>query len=265
MATNGALPASSLVALSTPGRLLAPAAASFERLRKDAKTTGTEHVDEAYRDLAAQERLFTTNYTTDKSQAASGVTVANGGIKVWDGKTWYRKPGKATAAKPGTSNHGWGVAVDWQNLGGYDSSTWKAFASIATKHGWSNVEGKSINEPWHWVYDEAKDQYKETGVELTDRVTMTAAMKAMSGWTADTQTVAALLGYMSSASWASGKADKENTALLQKVSEQLDKVIANQAETIKAIKAIAITANVEMPDFDLKLTATGTAVKKPKA
>lgn len=263
MVSNGALPASSLVALSTPGRLLAAPAASFERLVRATKTTGTEQTAEAYRDLAEQERVFRANYTTIKSQGDPSNTVANGGIKQWNGKTWYRKPGKATAAVPGTSNHGWGKAVDFQNLGKYESSTWKAFALVAPEHGWSNVEGKAANEPWHWVYNESNDQHKEDGVELNEKVTLSAAMKTMAGWTSDAMTVGNLLGYLSSSSWASGKTGKDIKSLLEKVSAQLDASLANQAETLKVLKSLTITADVSVPDFDI--TISGTATKKEEA
>jgi hypothetical protein len=40
--------------------------------------------------------------------------------KVWNGKTWWLKRGMAECAVPGTSNHGWGIAVDvalWDAVG----------------------------------------------------------------------------------------------------------------------------------------------------
>jgi len=160
---NGRIPASNLAYLSTPGRLTSASAKSYERLKKATGTTGTEHSNEAYRSYDEQIDTLEYNYTTVKSQGASGNTVANGGIKYWNGKTWYRKPGRVTAAIPGTSNHGYGVAVDFQNLGGYTSSTWKAFAKVAAEHGWSNTEGRAVNEPWHWVYNEKLDKHKYDG------------------------------------------------------------------------------------------------------
>lgn len=271
MAENGKLPASTLTKLSTPGYLLTPHAAGFERLLKATGTTGTEAPAEAYRSYAEQERVFRENYTTNKSGAADGVTVANGGIKYWDGKTWYRKPGKAVAAVPGTSNHGWGNTVDFQNLGGYSSPKFKAFAPIAREHGWNNEEGAKIGEYWHWVRVDANDQHKhddeETGVELSEKVTLSEGMKQMAGWSSDTMTVGNLLGYLASASWASGTTGKQAVVELKSVGTKLTEVIRNQEailakqdEVIQAIKAIGITAEVTIPDFAIALS--GSATKK---
>lgn len=153
---NGKIPASSLTKLSTPGALLKGPAASFERLNKEATmTVGTTNALQAYRSLAQQKATFLGSYDT---KYRAGRTVANGGKKVYQGKTYYRKDGKAVAAVPGTSNHGVGVAVDWQGLDGFGTKDYLAFAKLAAKHGWNNTEGKKIKEYWHWVYVEKNDK-----------------------------------------------------------------------------------------------------------
>ena len=153
---NGKIPASSLTKLSTPGGLLKAAAASFERLNKEATmTVGTTNALQAYRSLVQQRILFFENY--DRTYRA-GRTVANGGKKLYQGVWYYRKDGKAVAAVPGTSNHGLGVAVDWQGLDGYGTKDFIAFARLANKHGWNNTEGRKTGEYWHWVYVEANDR-----------------------------------------------------------------------------------------------------------
>ena len=51
------------------------------------------------------------------------------------------------AAYPGTSNHGWGIAVDVK--------TQRAVAWMlthASKFGWSHDEGARVGEWWHWRY-----------------------------------------------------------------------------------------------------------------
>jgi hypothetical protein len=60
-------------------------------------------------------------YRTRESQVAGFkahyTTVPNGNpSKNWDGKKWYLKPGQLEAATPGTSIHGWGLAVDIANF-----------------------------------------------------------------------------------------------------------------------------------------------------
>ena len=67
----------------------------------------------------------------------------------------YTKPG--LAATPGTSNHGWGLAVD------LCSSVTNSRASMAwltengRTYGWANPDwalpgGSGAYEPWHWEY-----------------------------------------------------------------------------------------------------------------
>lgn len=51
------------------------------------------------------------------------------------------------AAVPGTSNHGWGVAVD---IPFPDAQAW--LRRNAHRFGWSWDEGARVGEPWHWRY-----------------------------------------------------------------------------------------------------------------
>lgn len=148
------------VPLSTPGRLTPSAAASYERLKTQTQTTGTTQANHAYRDYQAQVDLWNAYMTTN--WAASDKNVKN--TRNWNGKVWYRKPGKPSVAIPGQSNHGDGDTVDFQGLGGYGSQSFQKFAISAARHGWNNVEGRSINEPWHWSYVLVNDQYRNTPI-----------------------------------------------------------------------------------------------------
>jgi zinc D-Ala-D-Ala carboxypeptidase len=61
------------------------------------------------------------------------------------------------AAPPGTSNHGWGVAVDLgTGIATYGSDTYRWMAENAGKFGWVNPAwaqpGGNKPEPWHWEY-----------------------------------------------------------------------------------------------------------------
>ncbi|SKC60857.1 M15 family metallopeptidase [Krasilnikoviella flava] len=59
------------------------------------------------------------------------------------------------AAVPGTSNHGWGLAVDICPET-YAGSRWDWLAANAPAYGWDNPDwarpGGSKYEPWHWEY-----------------------------------------------------------------------------------------------------------------
>lgn len=103
---------------------------------------------DAYRPRSIQESIFRQRYTTSK---VTGIDPRG-----WDSdgngfvETWWRWPVYAAAAVPGTSNHGLATTVDVANLR-YGTERFRQFAAIATKHGWSNVEGRLVNEAWHWT------------------------------------------------------------------------------------------------------------------
>lgn len=58
---------------------------------------------------------------------------------------WERQP--PPAARPGTSNHGWGIAVD---IPFADAQAW--LARNAPRFGWSHDEGARVGEAWHYRY-----------------------------------------------------------------------------------------------------------------
>ena len=129
---NGFLPASTLCPLSTARghRLRTDAAAAFDRLAAAyAASTGTPLcVTDSYRSFAAQVDVFA------------------------------RKP--SLAAVPGTSQHGWGLAVDL--CGGvqtFGSPAHEWMRANAHAFGWHHPrwaqQGGSKPEAWHWEFDPA--------------------------------------------------------------------------------------------------------------
>lgn len=61
------------------------------------------------------------------------------------------------AAEPGTSNHGWGTAIDiGDSVGGYGTTEYNWMLENAPAFGWDNPDwaraGGSKSEPWHWEY-----------------------------------------------------------------------------------------------------------------
>lgn len=60
---------------------------------------------------------------------------------------WTAKGQPGKAATPGTSNHGWGIAVDIPND---TAQAW--LRRNAARFGWSNAEGQRVGENWHWGY-----------------------------------------------------------------------------------------------------------------
>lgn len=96
-------------------------------------------VDNAYRSYAEQVNLFTARYS-QTWQTTNPV--------YWDGNPWWKLPGAITAAVPGTSNHGWGLAVDVHT----DATNVKWLEQHEVEFGWSHEAGISESEPWHVHY-----------------------------------------------------------------------------------------------------------------
>lgn len=103
---------------------------------------------DGFRSLALQTVTFLARYQRAPCQYSPGKTDA----RRWSGAVWYRKPGTAAAAVPGTSNHGLGTTVDIAGLGGFDGQRYAQLAAAATPMGWSNTEGRSVDEAWHWTW-----------------------------------------------------------------------------------------------------------------
>ena len=72
-----------------------------------------------------------------------------------------RKPG--FAARPGSSQHGWGLAIDFgAGTASASGQQYNWLVKNAGKYGWENPDWakSSKYEPWHWEYVPARDQIK---------------------------------------------------------------------------------------------------------
>lgn len=67
---------------------------------------------------------------------------------------YRRKP--RLAATPGTSRHGWGLAVDLA-VGGWTSPTFRWLQTHAPRYGWHHPPWATLTgpkpEPWHWEFE----------------------------------------------------------------------------------------------------------------
>jgi hypothetical protein len=140
------------------GQLRKDAAASWLRLREAAGVAfvPTSTVD-TYRPYATQERIFLDRYVPWFTYYNPLLGLVD--RRVWNGVPYWRKAGSAAAAVPGTSNHGWGLAIDVTGLGGFAGSNYKTLAKFAPAHGWDNVNGRRVDEAWHWEYVPANDRH----------------------------------------------------------------------------------------------------------
>ena len=75
----------------------------------------------------------------------------------YDEQVAARKKYGSNAAVAGTSNHGWGLAIDFDNMSSYSDAGYKWLMSNGSKYGWVNPPnmqqgGSGPHEPWHWEY-----------------------------------------------------------------------------------------------------------------
>lgn len=156
MASNGALTSSDLSSLPTNRgeQLEKNAAASWGRLHAAMKSKygWAMGLTDSYRSLADQRTVFLSRY---KPQASGSGPF--GDVRKYNGVRYVRVSG-APAAIPGNSNHGNGRAVDISGVGGFNTTKYRQLNELAAHHGWSNTEGRSIGEYWHWVYTYANDK-----------------------------------------------------------------------------------------------------------
>jgi peptidoglycan hydrolase-like protein with peptidoglycan-binding domain len=136
--------------LAYGAHLIPEAAAAWRTLQEAARQAGfVLTMTGGYRSYDEQVNLFHQRFTTDEAQAAPA-----GKKKEWNGTTYWLKPRMALAARPGTSNHGWGLAVD-AALGVYgkgarrvdsDPAFMRWILANAENYGWS---WEVQSEPWH--------------------------------------------------------------------------------------------------------------------
>jgi LAS superfamily LD-carboxypeptidase LdcB len=108
-------------------------------------------VADAYRTYDRQESLFRRRYRDTYNPLTCSTA-----FKLWNGVKWWQLRGTAMAAVPGTSNHGWALAVDsaiWTGSANVGINTnrvsWAWMLAHAVEFGWS---WEVQSEPWHIRY-----------------------------------------------------------------------------------------------------------------
>ena len=146
--TNGAIPDALLTFADGAQRLRIGTASRWALVSRQvqARYGWTPHIVSGYRSLALQVAIFTARYVP--SATGSGPF---GDVRVWNGVRYIRTSPAGPAAIPGTSNHGWGTAVDVDGLLSFASVQRQQFAAVAIGAGFSDAEGRAVGEPWHWV------------------------------------------------------------------------------------------------------------------
>ena len=157
--SNGDLPEGLLRSVGKGGLLHVNAARAFEALRADAAIAGfdlTYTWGGTYRSYQSQVALFESRYDRDYVEGRNVKT----GSRTWNGVRYYKRKGVAAAATPGTSNHGWGLAVDMaldsDRSDGLDPDD-AVYIGPALNYLYANAERfgwswELQSEPWHLRY-----------------------------------------------------------------------------------------------------------------
>lgn len=126
------------------------AAKDFLAMQQAAKSSGISLIlSSGFRTMEQQVSLYNERYNPgylpnvpvkDARKQNSKKTLPNG-----------KEP--PTTAYPGTSNHQSGIAFDLAiPIDGWNTNEYKWLSSNAPNFGFTNDEGKSVNEAWHWTY-----------------------------------------------------------------------------------------------------------------
>lgn len=124
-------------------RMVEPTATAMRAMVAAATGDGiTISATGTWRSYDDQERLFLSRYVTNNT---------GGEKKVWKGTAYWRLPKVASAATPGTSNHGKGLAADLSDSPtvGLSGATIRWVADHAPDFGFWNT---MRSEVWHWSY-----------------------------------------------------------------------------------------------------------------
>jgi len=147
---NGRLSDSVLKSVGIGGhRLAIEAADAFIRMIADIKAAGlTPALSDSYRTYDAQNAGFDWDLYISTGGSRSDTSPTRGAKRAKKGTN-----GGTAMAFPGTSNHGWGKAID---IGPTNVRNW--IKANGVKYGWSWYEGKSVGEDWHFTYDPSKTE-----------------------------------------------------------------------------------------------------------
>jgi hypothetical protein len=139
----GELPANMLVEVKPYGKLLFCAADAWMAFKQRAHQEGIAvfkptSANDCYRSVAIQTIAWNDRMTTEPLPGVKP--------RVYQGKNFYLKPGKAPIAQPGRSNHNWGISVDVHTASGERLEFMKAHA---LEYGFT---WELDSEPWHINY-----------------------------------------------------------------------------------------------------------------
>ncbi|HVL91851.1 MAG TPA: D-alanyl-D-alanine carboxypeptidase family protein [Acidimicrobiales bacterium] len=154
--TNGGLPTDLLRQVKDVGQLHHLAARAWTAMRIAAEADGVElnprFPGNAYRPFEQQERIFRDRYRAEDTDEGRRLRVQRRPHKMFQGKRWYQRPNTAEAASPGSSNHGWGLAVDVDSVELGGRFPWLERNALRFGFSW-----ELQSERWHVRYVRAEE------------------------------------------------------------------------------------------------------------
>jgi len=182
---NGYLPDSALASIRGGGKLRREVASNFNRMWDDAKKAG-------------HSLGLNSSYRSYEDQVAT-----------------YKRYGSPRAAKPGSSPHSWGLAVDLN----FSNAGYKWLKQNAKKYGFNQIPGLETNNPdgfeaWHW----------QVGSGRPDGATVPNAPSGSSG--SDTT------GGTGTTTGGSGPSEDDSKNDIQKMIEAFDKFAAPESSKL---------------------------------
>jgi hypothetical protein len=138
-AQNGKL--TNLTSISGSHKLNSDASSDYKKMVDAAKKDGISWtITDSYRPYDIQDKIFDWDYFNKT------------------GKKRKKGTSGTPVAYPGTSNHGWGSAVDLGVKYGDKAHTW--LVDNASEFGFSNPFNNPRTEPWHWEHLSSAKQMK---------------------------------------------------------------------------------------------------------
>jgi hypothetical protein len=147
---NGRLHDGLLVAVDPNGaRLLEVVAKAYNVMKWNAAVDGIElrptSAGDGYRSYDRQVTAFQIRYRRTTVPATDPRPTSD--AKRWQGVWWDKIDGFADSATPGTSNHGWGCAVDIANATQTAKLAW-----LESNAAWHGFLWENRTEAWHLTY-----------------------------------------------------------------------------------------------------------------
>ena len=147
---NGGIPAAKMTKIAGGSYLRSDAAAAYAKMAAAFQAAFHKplSVTQGYRAYNEQYSIFISRYTRHKNKPA--------GSEYWHGYNWTLNKGQSVAALPGTSVHGWALAIDFSAGVQTSGSPQKKWADkYGPTFGWFPI-GNSFGEAWHFEFTPPK-------------------------------------------------------------------------------------------------------------